>query len=140
MRITLDTNVLISATFWKGYSYEVIQLVLSNTIENVISPEILEEYNRILNSKRISDSVQNKKLAVQKAVNFIISNSIIVKPEFKVDIIKEDPADNRILECAISGKSEYIITHDNHLLKNEIFEGIRIITPKDFLEILFGKN
>ena len=62
----------------------------------------------------------------------------LVTPNQKVDVIKEDPDDNKIIECAIEGKADCIITNDNHLLKIREYAGIRILTPSEFLKILEG--
>jgi len=60
----------------------------------------------------------------------------LVEPKEKFNTIKDDPSDNKIIECAKEGKSDFIITNDNHLLKLKEFEGIRIVTPKEFLKQL----
>ena len=62
-------------------------------------------------------------------------NKIII-PNRKTSVIREDPDDNMILECAIEGNVDYLITNDNHLLKLKEFEGIKIVNPIDFLNIL----
>lgn len=66
----------------------------------------------------------------------IVSISGLVKPTKKLDIVKDDPDDNKILECAIAGKVDYIISNDEHLLKLKEFEGIPIIKPEEFLKLL----
>jgi len=50
-------------------------------------------------------------------------------------VVTEDPTDNRILECAAAGKSEYLVTGDNHLLKLKQYGGTKIVNATDFLEI-----
>jgi uncharacterized protein len=59
-----------------------------------------------------------------------------VVPTQQLSVITEDPTDNRILECAVAGKSEYLVTRDNHLLKLKIFSGTQIVKVADFLETL----
>jgi hypothetical protein len=59
-----------------------------------------------------------------------------VSPSEKVNAVKEDPADNRILECAVAGKSEYLVTRDNHLLNIKSFKSTQIIKVADFLEMM----
>ena len=70
------------------------------------------------------------KLSIEK----IRSISTIIVPKEKVDIIKDDPDDNAILECAIAGKVKYIVTNDRHLLNLKKFRKIWILTPEKFLE------
>ena len=59
-----------------------------------------------------------------------------VKPAQVVDVIKEDPADNRILECAVAAKSEFIVTGDQHLLRLGRYGNIRITKVADFLDLV----
>lgn len=47
--------------------------------------------------------------------------------------MREDPDDNRILECAAAARSDYIVTGDNHLLKIKSFGGTQMIKVADFL-------
>jgi predicted nucleic acid-binding protein len=58
-----------------------------------------------------------------------------VIPTQKLNVIKEDPPDNRILECAVDGRSEYIVTRDNDLLRLGSYGGTKIIKVADFLGI-----
>lgn len=133
MKVTLDTNVLISATFWTGNSFKIIKLIDDKKIQCILSEEIIEEYNRIANSDEIIEKVENKSLIVSKVVENVISDSLIVIPALKLNVT-EDPDDNKILECAVEGEVDYIISQDNHLLKLKEYKGIKILTPKEFLE------
>ena len=139
MKITMDTNVLISATFWYGDYNKIIEKVENNDIALVLSKEIIEEFARVLNYKSIQEKIKNKNLEMKRTVEKIISISKIVEPLEKINIIKEDPDDNKILECAKSGKVDFIVSSDNHLLKLKEFENIKIITPTTFIDII-NKN
>ena len=140
MRITLDTNVLISGTFWTGDSFRILDMIDNKELDNISSREIIEEYNETIKSDEIVDKVDNKKLIMTKVVHNVIKNSEIVEPTIKLDVIKDDPDDNRVLECAKEGKVSHVITNDNHLLKLKEFEGIKIVTPEEFLQILESDN
>jgi len=133
MKIVLDTNILVSGTYWKGSSDKIIELVDKGKIELIISKKIISEYYNVINRDEIIDKVKEKSLILNKSVSKIISNSIIVEPLEKFDIIKGDPDDNMILECAIEGKADYIITNDNHLLEIKEFKQIKIMAPEEFL-------
>lgn len=136
MRIVADTNIVISATFWKGDSFKIMKLADKDQIRLITSLDLIEEYNKIIKCDEITDKVVNKKLIANKIIRKIIDESIIIKPKIKLDIIKEDSDDNKVIECAIVGKANYIVTKDNHLLKLKKYRGIKIITPKEFLEII----
>jgi predicted nucleic acid-binding protein len=66
--------------------------------------------------------------------------TVTVAPTQKLDAVREDPADNRILECAVEGKSEYLVTRDNHPLKLKSFGGAKIIKVADFLRVVRARG
>ena len=74
--------------------------------------------------------------AVQRQTALVISYSEIVYPKEKVNVVKEDPKDNMVLECAIACKADYIITGDKHLLKLKEFRSIKIVKPSYFFHPL----
>ena len=61
MKITTDTNVLISATFWTGHSYKILEMIDKKKAELILSTEIIEEYNKVINREELIDKVLNKK-------------------------------------------------------------------------------
>jgi predicted nucleic acid-binding protein len=65
-----------------------------------------------------------------------METAIIIETTSKLAIIEEDPMDNRILECAIYGGVEYIVSGDKHLLNLKEYEGIKIFKAKAFLSII----
>ena len=139
MKVILDTNVLISGTFWTGNSFRILDLIDKNKLRNITSKEIIKEYYEVINSDEIIDKVEDKKLKMLKIAHKVINNSEIVVPSVKINIIKDDPDDNKILECAIAGNVDCIVSNDKHLLKLKEFKGIKILTPKEFLSLM-GKN
>lgn len=136
MKIVIDTNVLISATFWNGASSEIINKVEENEIELILSEDIFKEYCEVLDYEEIQNKIKNKNLEMKRSAEKILSISSIIVPKNKFEVIKEDIEDNKILECAVEGNVNYIVTQDNHLLKLKKFENIKILDPKEFIEIL----
>lgn len=133
MKITVDTNFLISATQW-DYSVAhklLIKLINSNT-EIFTTKEIIEEFIEILERdfKYVKEEARS---IAEKILQFLK----LVEPTEKLDVVKDDPSDNKIVECAIASNSKYIITYDKkHLLKLKEYKGIKIITPEEMLRIL----
>lgn len=134
MRITVDTNVLISATFWNGDSNRIIKKVEQKEIELVLSEDIIKEFSEVLNYKEIQDKIRNKNLEMKRTVAKIISLSALVEPTERFNVVKDDPEDNKFIECAKAGRVDFIISNDNHLLRIKEFEGIKIVSPKEFLK------
>ncbi|MFO8016677.1 MAG: putative toxin-antitoxin system toxin component, PIN family [Candidatus Woesearchaeota archaeon] len=73
---------------------------------------------------------------INEWVDLIIRNSELTEIKDILDVVQDDPSDNKFLETALNGKADYIITRDNHLLKIKEYKGIRIITPEEFLKEL----
>lgn len=134
MKVTLDTNVLLSGTFWHGASFRIMKMAQNREIELILSEDIIEEYRKVLMYEEIQEKIANKNLEVQTVFDTLITFSTIVKPRRKIKIVMDDPSDNIILECAVEGAANYIITKDKHLLKLKEFEGIKIITQDAFLK------
>lgn len=132
MRITIDTNILVSALGWNGAEASVVEMVLESKLELYLSTEILSEFFRVVKYPkfRFADS------EIDGFIGRLLSNSVIVNPSQSVKVIIDDPADNKILECALEGKSEFIISGDRHLLSLGEYEGIKILRAVDFLKVL----
>jgi len=128
IRVVLDTNVFISALFWKGAPYQVFKRILEGVILNFISPQILEELKERLLYKFKLPSEK-----VREFLEIIVFNSQIVYPKKKLNVVKKDPKDNKILECALEAQASFIISGDKHLLEIKEYKGIKIISPKELL-------
>ncbi|MFH0862858.1 MAG: putative toxin-antitoxin system toxin component, PIN family [Candidatus Altiarchaeota archaeon] len=135
IKVTLDTNVLISGTFWTGDSFRIMGLIDKNQIQCILSKDIIAEYNLVLASQEIIEKIAAKDLTLSDVSHKVVSKSIIVEPKLRLKVVKADAGDDKILECAKAGKADYLISSDKHLLALGGFEGIRIITPHEFLKI-----
>ena len=127
----LDTNIYVSAAFWSGEPYLVVQKAITQEIIDFISQEIVGELREVL-----ARDFNLGKEDIEEIVKAVFFFTHLTKPKEKVSIIKDDPDDDRILECALSCKADFVVTQDNHLLKLKEFRGIKILTPKEFLRIL----
>ena len=132
MRITVDTNFLVSATQW---DYSVAHKLLIKLIEKnayiFTTKDVLQEFSKVL-ERDFQYSTQEIAKIIEKVVIF----ANLIETTSKVNAVKDDQDDNKILECAIDSNSQYIITYDHHLLKLKEFQGIKIVKPEEFLEFL----
>jgi len=132
MIVTFDTNVLLSATLWEGsVANRLLARLLEKKIKISCSLDIIEEYCNAL--------VRDFNFLKEDALSFA-EDSLefveIISPKNKLIIVKDDPTDDKIFECALESKSDYILTYDKHLLKIKEYKGIKIIRPEDFLKII----
>ena len=73
---------------------------------------------------------------IEDQINLIKSYTEIIETTHHLDIVKEDPADNIIFECALYCNADFIVSGDNHLLKIKSYNNIKVLNPSDFLKIL----
>jgi len=133
IKIVLDTNIFISGTFWSGDSAKILRLIESREVILVTSSEIIEEYNRILFSDEMKEKVDfhsEKTQAVQK----ITQLALFVQPTVKLNVVKDDPDDNKFIEAAVAGNVQFIVSKDKHLLNIKKYNEIPIVLPEDFLK------
>ena len=132
-RVVIDTNVFVSGLNFAGKPGEVLELFVKGDIDVIISPFILSEVERILR-ERFEWSEGN----IHRILNRIKRQTILVHPKLKVTIIKWKDDDNRILECAIEGRAQYLISGDKkHLLPLKEYQMTKILSPAEFLRVLF---
>lgn len=134
MRIVLDTNIFISGIFWDGnYCSQIIDAWRNGIFTLVSSMEIIQELVSTLTDFKIK--MPDK--MIEKWQNMIIENSVIVFPEEKLNIVKNDPEDNKFFEAAIAGQAEYIVSQDKkHVLEIKEYMNIKTINPEEMLKII----
>lgn len=131
IRVCLDTNVLISAAVFGGNCARVVEMIGKKELGNVISFHVISEFSKVLEKKLELDEVE-----IKKALRPIIKSSNVIETKRNLGVLSYDP-DNRILECAVVGEADYIITGDKkHLLKLKEYEGIKILSPSEFLKAI----
>ena len=132
IRIVLDTNVLVSAIVFGGNPRRIIESILEGSVHLILSREILDELEGVLCRRKFGMSPP----IARNISNELESICDIVAPEHRVTVMTSDPYDNMVLECAAEAKADYIISGDTHLLDLCEFEGIKIVNPARFLEIV----
>lgn len=127
-KVVLDTNVIISGLNFRGSPRKILDLIRKGQIELYISFFILEEVRGVLKEKFDWDEER-----IQTAIGKL--KTALVKPKNNVSVIKKDEDDNRILECAVEGKVQYVVSGDRkHILPLKEYQGIKILSPAEFLK------
>jgi putative PIN family toxin of toxin-antitoxin system len=132
-RAVFDTNVYVSAAAFGGKLEILFRLSWSprRQFKLYTSNEILKETVRVL----ASDKFQFTREEIADAVATIIEAADVVEPKTKISAVSDEP-DNRILECAVKAKADFIVSGDSHLLDLKEYKGIRILKPAQFLTLL----
>jgi hypothetical protein len=133
-KVVLDTNALISGLLWEGNEATIIEKAEKKEIQPFISPKILKELEGVLKREKFTKRLKDKENTVEKAVAKIALIATLIEPNINISEIKEDPDDNRVLECAVSADVDFIISGDNHLLSLKRYSGIAIITASEFIK------
>jgi putative PIN family toxin of toxin-antitoxin system len=129
--VTADSNIWVSAFGYGGNPRRLIEMADAGEIRIDISEFIIDEVLRTLR-----DKFEWSAERLQEAVDQMTVIATKVAPSRTVDVLKEDPSDNRILECAAQAKSDYLVTGDTGLLSLGNFENIPIVKVADFLQIV----
>ena len=130
LRVVLDTNILISALLFGGKPREILHLRVLKKIQFITSIQLLAELSDVL-SKKFKFSDEKTKAVDKKFRRMVLE----VHPAFQINILA-DNVDNRILEAAVEGKCEYVITGDKNFRNLSKYQNIKIVTPSEFLEIM----
>ena len=127
-RVVFDTNILVSALVFPGGQGEAaLRRIIDDTDQLNLSRPIVDELLDVLARKFARDAEELAHVAV-----FVTELAVIVAPKKRLRVVKDDP-DNRILECAVAGRAEVIVTGDKALLALKLYEKIRILTLREYL-------
>lgn len=133
-KVVLDTNVHLSGIIFGGNARHVLDLVLDEKVTTITSPAILLE---------ISDKLKNKfnwnREQIIVTIKSIAKLGKVITPKTKLTVVERDRSDNKIIEAAVDGDVDFIVTGDKHLLDIKKYKNIRIISPVRFLSVYLGK-
>ncbi len=129
MRAVFDTNIFISAFMFPGGRAEAaLSKVIEGDVQLLVSKPLIHEVIDVLSRKFNRDAEELARVAV-----YLSELGKVVQPKRTLSVLRDDP-DNRILECAVTGHAEVIVTGDRAMLELGEYKDVRIITLRDFLE------
>ena len=136
IKAVFDTNIFISAILFGGNPRTCLDLSRNKEIKLITSRAILLEV-----AEKLKEKFEWESFEVADVIEGIGKFVEIVEPSERIHLISQDPSDNRILEAALEGKVDYIISGDKkHILSLRKFEGIEIVSAQEFLNIYYKKN
>ena len=129
MKVVLDTNIFISSFFWGGNPRKIIERIINGEDTLFICNEILSEINSVISRPKFN--VENR--YITRFIKSIedIANHVTLKGMSQQ--ICRDKEDDKIIECALLSKAQYIITGDTDLLVLDEYQGIKIITSNEYI-------
>jgi putative PIN family toxin of toxin-antitoxin system len=131
-KLVVDTNVLLSSFISTGPPRLVLNRIRDGVDLLCVSSPILEEYLMVLQRAGMAAHLLASLFPLFQDTDRVF----LVHPSRHLDVIREDPSDNVFLECAIEARVDYLVSGDRHLKRLKSFQGIEIITPREYLSRL----
>lgn len=135
LKAVIDINLFVSGMISKkGNPAKLLQLWQDRAFLVVISEQMVEELGRVLRYPHLRNKYNLKDEEIELAVGTIKKFAIVLPDVIKLNVIKTDPDDNKVLACALAVQADYIVSGDSHLLDLGVFENIPIVTVKYFID------
>ena len=130
MRIIIDTNVVISGSFFGGVPRKILEATVGKLFDVCANPEIVNEYNITL-----QDMIDSKKGHVNFRVLRAFMREVHIVPAISSVSVCRDPDDDKFINCAIDAKAIYIVSGDKDLLTIREYNDIQILTAREFFDL-----
>jgi hypothetical protein len=137
MIVVLDTHVILSALLSShGAPAEIIRRWAADEVEVVTSPPLLTELERALAYPQVKKYLKFSPEEIETFLTRLKTVATAVEPHLTLNVVEQDPDDNRVLECALAGRAAYIVSGKRHLLELKEYQQMVILTPVEFLAAL----
>jgi len=143
IRAVVDTNVLVSGLVSEGGPpSEIVDAWLEGRYTLVTSPYMVEELVHVLSYPRIRDRLRLEKDELEAILIALLAQAQVAPGQLCLPGVTRDPKDDAVVACAIEGEADVIVSGDQDLLTLGTYEGIEVITPRQFTELLVagGRN
>ena len=137
IKVVFDTNIIVSGLIANaGAPYQALEAWRRRDVVLLVSDAIIEEVVDVLARPFFRDKRQISRSDIARVKHALKMDAIVVSPNTRLEVVGDDPDDNRIVECALDGGADYIVSGDHHLLELKRFRDIQIVTAREFLTIL----
>ena len=133
VKVVFDTNVWLSIFMKKTLARE-FSTVVNKKATVYVTAGIMTEISRVLMYPKIAEILGDTGTHPREILQAIAANSVMIETKTEIHAIKEDPEDNKILECAYAAGASIIVSGDRHLLRLGKFRRFKIMTPRQFLD------
>ena len=131
IKAVLDTNILISALIGSKTCQKIRDDFVSGLFDVFISEDILGEFLDITRNPHFNTLFNEEN--IRETADMLTTIALPVVPQEKVSVCR-DSEDNMVLECALAGHADFIVTRDKDLLVVRTFKNMRILTPQKFIK------
>lgn len=138
-KIVLDANQFVSAILKPDSNPgQILEMVRRREVDLLLTHPIIAEISRVLSYPKLVRIHGMDHNTQNRFLRGLIIAGRIVNPEISVNIVTDDPTDNKYIECAVAGNADALITGDKHLLVLQAYENVPIITPAQWLQRISG--
>ena len=133
LRVVLDTNILMVSFLPHHKHFWLYEALENQRFTLLLSNEILEEYYEKIAKRYDTPLADMITFALPN-----LKNTAKISPTFRFLLIKDDPDDDKFVDCAVAGNADFIVSHDKHfdILKTIDFPVVEVISIEEFREIL----
>ena len=132
MKIVIDSNIFVSSFFWGGYPQKVFDRVIYGFDELFITNEIIQEVSSVMSSNKFTANINE----INDYIKIIEKYSKKIVSKKNSESVSRDKDDDKVLQCGVDGNVDFIITGDKDLLVLREYKSIKIIKPRNYLEII----
>ena len=136
MRCVLDTNVLVSGIFFGGIPGRILSRWAAGELTLVLSPAVLTEYTRV--GRELGIRYAELEVPFDSIVALIAMNALIVDAPLLSEPVSDDPADDMFLAAALASHASIVVSGDKDLLRVSSWQGIVVLTPRQFHDQLLS--
>jgi len=128
MRVVLDTNIFISPLLG-GILGVIVDKWKAGKFTLIVTDAIAREYLDVINRSKFNFSEDE----IIATTHYLLQSAEFITPQEEITVIVIDPTDNKFLEAAVTGKVNFIVSGDSHLLELKVYQGIAIVTAREFI-------
>lgn len=132
MIVTVDTNVLVSGVFFGGIPGNIVTAAREGVLTLAMTPLLLSELRRVLSRAKFGldpDAIQLLMIDMEACATIVCLGKL-------QQVVARDPDDDAVVDCAVASGSLYIVSGDSHLSDMDMVEGISVVTPRRFVDLL----
>lgn len=137
MRLVLDTNVVVSALLWDGVPRRLLRVGRAEDVAFCSSSPLIAELTDVLSRPKFKKKIAASLLTVDQLVDLYVELVALVRPA-PTSRLAPDPDDDVVIGTALAAKADYLVTGDKGLLSVEAYEGGRIVTVSEALQVVIA--
>jgi uncharacterized protein len=135
--VVLDANQYVSALLKsRSNSAKIVKLIHEGHVDLLISAPIISELRRVLAYPKLTKIHGRTPKGIERFIKKLEKVALITPGKLSIQAVKDDPTDDKYLECAVEGGADFIVSGDQHLKDLKQFQGIPIVDPATFLKII----